>query len=240
MNIKLIATTLIVAAVSLFSLDATAGYMQAAAPVPAAAAAQAPLVVKVDGTLPADLQLEPGQQVIFVRLRHLVGTSVDVNAIQLDRMAPDLFDKLNTAQVADPDYYVVGAYEVKRAGKGAFDVTHTVVAPGAKPRTQRIAVTVAASRTLVINVDQKLPSRIELKQGQKVLFVRSKHFVGSSVKVIDMGGLVNDATGAVPADSYLVEGYEAVKSGSGRIEVRHRGTYPGARWSTQSIKLVVK
>ncbi len=247
MTLKKIATTLIVAVVALFTLNGTSQSM-AAAPQ-AAVAAAAPLIVKVDGTLPSNIELEPGQQVIFVRHKRLVGSNVSVQELQFDRMAPALFQKLNNVQIADPDYYVVAAYSVTRVANGAVDVTHTPVVPRPRPTTQRISVTVQAAQLqpVVVNVDQPLPARIVLKKGQRVLFVRNKHLVGTSVEVkatqTDRGiqGLFNSASGAaVGAQFYLVGGYEATRVGYGRVDVRHKVVYPGSSWTTKSIEIIVR
>lgn len=247
MTFKTLVTTLVVSAVALCGVAMVPAASAAAPPAASTtAAAIAPLVIKVDGTLPASIDLEPGQQVIFIRKTRLVGSNVEVQHIQFDRMAPALFQVVNNASSGDPDYRVVAAYQMVRDGRGAIDVTHTAVVPNPTPRTQRIQLTVqAAARTVVINVDQGLPARLDLQPGQTVLFVRNKQFVGSSVKVdavqTDRGvqGLFTSGTGHIGGQVYLVGGFKATRSGYGRIDVQHRGTFPGANWRTKSIKVVV-
>lgn len=209
--------------------------------------------VEVDGQLPADLKLIPGQEVIFVRPAMTVGTDVEVTEVQTDKLSPRLFKPVFNAQ-APKGKQVVAAFTVTRDGTGRFDVTHTVVAPGAKPRTQALPVSVAAAPNppsavapVVVDVDAGLPAKISLQKGQQVIFVRKKMLVGTSVEVTTKqtdrvrGDLLKSVTNAqCDPQYYVVEAYEAQRNGSGQSEIKHKVIAPRGRVTIDTVDIEVK
>lgn len=212
----------------------------------------AQVYVEVDGTLPADLNLVAGQEVIFVRPTLTVGANVEVNEVQIDKNANKLFKPSFNAQ-APKGKRVVAAFIVTRDGTGRFEVTHTVVAPGAQPTTQKIAVSVstpvnppaAAPAPVVVDVDKALPATIDLKPGQQLIFVRHKRLVGTSVEAAArqtdkapgnfLKSIANASSG--DPDFYVVAAYEVVRTGYGQAEIKHKVVAPRGRVTIDTIDI---
>ncbi|MBY0552563.1 MAG: hypothetical protein K2W95_35100 [Candidatus Obscuribacterales bacterium] len=254
MNLNRIALSFVAALAAVVCIDYSNGAVaQTTGGGPQACYAQQ-VYVEVDGTLPADLKLIAGQEVIFVRPAMTVGADVEVNEVQLDKNLKKLFKPSFNAQ-APKGMRVVAAFLVTRDGTGRFEVTHKVVAPGAKPTTQNIPVSVATPvnppaavpAPVVVNVDKGLPATIDLQPGQQVIFVRHKRLVGTSVEATARqtdkapGNVLKSVANAqCDPDFYVVAAYEMLRTGYAQAEITHKVVAPRGRVTIDTIDIRVK
>ncbi len=108
-----------------------------AAPVPAQ-------IINVDSpALQKQLKVHVGETIIFFRREPFVGSNVRVTISkpgQVKQVGTQISIQDRT-RMGDEDR-IVNAYEPTATGKFELYVTHIVVAPGAKPKTEAIAVEV--------------------------------------------------------------------------------------------------
>lgn len=93
-------------------------------------AQKAPAFVYIDvHKLPKEIELEAGQSVIFVRNKRVVGSAIEVKAVQTDRVAGDLFKPIASPRAADGNTFALAGWTVDRKGSGYFRVDFTAVVP---------------------------------------------------------------------------------------------------------------
>lgn len=95
----------------------------------AQAKAPAPLYIDVN-TLPKEIEVEVGQQVIFLRNKRLVGSTTELKSVTTDGKTPSLFKEIDgPGSNNNNTHFALGGFTIERKGTGYVRVSSTAVVP---------------------------------------------------------------------------------------------------------------